>query len=182
MTTTTNPRIQEYLDNAARFTEVVTAGGDWEGASPCEGWSARDVLDHVVDTQRSFLEQRGVDVGPSPAGTPVEVWAGHQERVRAVLADEDFAATEYDGYFGRTTVADTLATFYGFDLNVHRWDLARGLGREVPFSETELDVLDRAIDGFGDALYSEGVCRPALDVPADAPRAERLLARMGRRA
>ncbi len=183
MATTTNPQIQQYVDNAARFTDVVSAGGDWAGASPCAGWTARDVLDHVVDTQRSFLEQRGVDLPSRPTGSPHEVWAAHQEQVRAVLADEEFATTEYDGYFGRTTVADTLATFYGFDMLVHRWDLARGLGQDVPFSDAELDVMDTALDGFGDALYSEGVCKPALDdVPADASRAERLLARTGRRA
>ena len=36
--------------------------------------------------------------------------------------------------------------------------------------------------GFGDALYMDGVCKPALDVPAGASRQERALARMGRRA
>jgi uncharacterized protein (TIGR03086 family) len=182
MTTTTNPQIQQYVDNAARFTEVVEAGGTWSGESPCEGWTATDVLDHVVDTQRSFLEQRGVDLGERPTGEPTALWAAHLSAVRDVLADEELVTAEYDGYFGRTSVADTLANFYGFDMLVHRWDLARGLGRDVPFSDAELDLADAALDGFGDALYSDGVCKPALAVPADAPRQERLLARMGRRA
>ena len=182
MTTTTNPLIEQYFDLVARFGEIVSAGGDWSGASPCEEWTARDVLDHVVDTQRSFLEQRGAAVGGRPDGTPEQVWAGHVDAVRRVLADHAFATEEYDGYFGRTSVADTLANFYGFDLVVHRWDLARGLGQDAAFTEQEMDALETAMAGFGDMLYSDGVCKPALDAPADAPRQERLLARMGRRA
>ena len=41
--------------------------------------------------------------------------------------------------------------------------------------------LETAFEGFGDTLYTHGVCRPAIDVAADAPRQTRLLARMGRR-
>ena len=181
MTTTTNKLTQRYLDNAALFTDVVGAGGTWSAPSPCEGWTAADVLAHVVDTQRGFLEQRGADLGERPAGSPEEVWTAHLDAVRNVLADEDFVTEEYDGYFGRTSVADTLANFYGFDLVVHRWDLARALGRDSAFSEEEMDALETGMAGFGDALYSEGVCKPALEVPVDAPRQERLLARMGRR-
>ncbi|MDO9496046.1 MAG: hypothetical protein Q7J48_10110 [Nocardioides sp.] len=57
---------------------------------------------------------------------------------------------------------------------------------------TQIDPVRRALadeafagseyDGFGDPLYAEGICAPALDVPDDAPREDRLLARMGRAA
>ncbi|WP_244931568.1 TIGR03086 family metal-binding protein [Nocardioides sp. W7] len=181
MTTTTHPQIQQYLDNAALFTEVVDAGGPWDATSPCAGWSARDVLDHVVETQRSFLAQRELDLGPAPTGEPAEVWRTHLDAVRRVVADDDLVSREYDGYFGRTTIAATLATFYGFDLLVHRWDLARGLGRDTTFSDAELETIETALAGFGEHLYDDGVCAPAVPVPDDAPRQTRLLAQMGRR-
>ena len=75
-----------------------------------------------------------------------------------------------------------MATFYGFDLIAHRWDLARALGRDERWSEAELDALERGLDGFGDAFYAEGVSKPALPVPEGADRQTALLARMGRRA
>ena len=173
-----------YDAHADRFTAVVEAAGDtdWSSPSPCEGWTAADVLDHVVDTQRDFLDKRGADVGARPEGTPQEVWAAHRDVVRRVTADDAFVSEEYDGYFGRTTVADTLANFYGFDLLVHRWDLARALGRDVTWDDAELDKIEASLEGFGDALYSDGVCKPALEVPAGASRQERVLGRMGRRA
>lgn len=173
-----------YDAHADRFTAVVEAAGDtdWSSPSPCEGWTAADVLDHVVDTQRDFLDNRGADVGARPEGTPHEVWAAHRDVVRRVTADDAFVSEEYDGYFGRTTVADTLANFYGFDLLVHRWDLARALGQDVTWDDAELDKIEASLDGFGDALYSDGVCKPAIEVPAGASRQERVLGRMGRRA
>lgn len=180
MTTTTHPQIQQYLDNAALFTEVVDTGGSWDAASPCAGWSARDVLDHVIETQRSFLAQREVDLGPAPTGEPAEAWRDHLNAIGRVVADHELVSREYDGYFGSTTIAATLATFYGFDLLVHRWDLARGLGRDIAFSEAEQETIETALDGFGEHLYDDGVCAPAVPVPDEAPRQVRLLARMGR--
>lgn len=177
-----NPQISDYRANADKFSAVVADSGDWSGASPCDGWTASDVLDHVVDSQRSFLEQRAAEIGGRPTGTPPEVWRAHQAAIGPVIADDDFVTAEYDGHFGRTSVADTLANFYGFDMLVHRWDLARALGRDVTYDDAELDRIETALDGFGDALYSEGVCRPAVDVPDGAPRQVRLLGRMGRRA
>jgi uncharacterized protein (TIGR03086 family) len=177
-----NTLIDDYLTNADRFSAVVDAAGDWTAPSPCEGWTARDVLDHVVDSQRDFLVKRDLDPGPRPEGEPRRVWAAHLDGVRRVVADDAVVAAEYDGYFGRTSIADTLANFYGFDLVAHRWDLGRALGQEVRWTEDEMDRLEKAMAGFGDALYSEGVCKPALDVAADADRQTRLLAKMGRRA
>jgi uncharacterized protein (TIGR03086 family) len=139
------------------------------------------VLDHVVETQRDFLLKRGAPIGERPVGTPQEVWAAHVAAVTQAVADEALANEEYDGYFGRTTVADTLANFYGFDMVVHRWDLGRALGQDVTWTEEEMDRLEKAMEGFGDALYSEGVCAPPVDVPDTASRQERVLGRLGRR-
>ena len=99
-----------------------------------------------------------------------------------MVADEGFATEEYDGYFGRTSVADTLANFYGFDMVVHRWDLARAVGADATWTEEEMDALETNLDALGDNLYTQGVCKPPLDVDDGAPRQERLLARLGRRA
>ncbi|WP_134741269.1 maleylpyruvate isomerase family mycothiol-dependent enzyme [Nocardioides sp. 503] len=174
----------QYLADADRFTDLLTSAQDtdWSAPSPCEGWSAADVVDHVVDTQRGFFAQRDADLGERPAGTPDEMWAAHTDAVRRTVADDAFVTLEYDGYFGRTTVADTLARFYGFDLLVHHWDVARALGRDVVWDEAEMDRIDTALDGFGEHLYAEGICKPPLEAPADAPRQVRLLARMGRTA
>jgi uncharacterized protein (TIGR03086 family) len=171
-----------YLDAADRFTATVHATSDWSAASPCEGWSAADVVDHVVDTEREFLARHDLDLGDRPIGTPADVWAQHLAVVRPLAADEDLRAREFDGFFGRTTIGAVLDDFYGFDLVVHGWDLGSASGRPTAFTDADMDALERALAGFGDHAYDDGVFRRPVDVPPDADRQTKLLALMGRRA
>ena len=170
-----------FFDAAAdRFSATVSAATDWSASSPCEGWTAANVVDHVVDAEREFLARFDLDLGDRPTGDPAEVWTAHLSAVRAVV-DEHVCAREYDGFFGRTTIGAALDDFYGFDLVVHGWDLASSQGRPTTLSDAEMDALDRAFVGFGDHAYDEGVFRPPVDVSEDADRQTRLLARTGRR-
>jgi len=175
------PEITRFLDAASRLSAVVDAVPDWTAPSPCPGWSTADVLAHLVDTQRDFLLQRGLDPGPRPEGDPVAVWRRHLERVAVLVEDDAVVTAEYDGYFGRTTIAATLADFYAFDLVVHRWDLGRAAGQPVTFSDEEMDAVEATLPTFGDALYGEGICARPVPVPDDAPRQDRILATLGRR-
>ncbi|WP_219635465.1 maleylpyruvate isomerase N-terminal domain-containing protein [Nocardioides ungokensis] len=77
-----NALIDDYLTNADRFSAVVDAAGDWTAPSPCEGWTARDVVDHVVDSQRDFLSRQDLDAGSRPTGDPQRVWRAHLDGVR----------------------------------------------------------------------------------------------------
>jgi uncharacterized protein (TIGR03086 family) len=167
------------------LTAVLEAlpAGAWSEPSPCEGWSAADVVAHLVDTQRDFLGQRGVDLGTAPdvAADPAAAWRDHAERVQEALTD-DLVATPYEGFFGPSTVGATFEKFYVWDMVVHRWDVARTAGLDGTLGDAELDRIERGIEGFGPALYLEGVCRDGIEAPADADRATRLLARLGRRA
>lgn len=165
-----------------RFGDVVDAVTDWSAPSPCDGWTAVDVLTHVVDTERDFLGTHGIDLGARPdlTGNPGGAWHDHAAAARTALADPEVPAKSFEGHFGPTTVGETLLRFYGFDLLVHRWDLAASQGRDLRFAEDELTTIDAAADGFGAALYSDGVCRGGVSAPVDADRQARLLARLGR--
>lgn len=179
-----DPRIADHLANADTFSSLVESVPPerWDASSPCEGWSAADVVQHVVGTQRDFLGGRGAACGAAPEGTPAEQWLEHCALVRRVLSDEAFATAPYDGYFGPTTVADTMRDFYGWDMVVHRWDLGRAVGQEVAWSDAECAFVGDELEGFGDQLYGEGICKPAVEAPADADAQARVLALLGRRA
>jgi uncharacterized protein (TIGR03086 family) len=181
MQTQVQPQISRFLDHAGRFSAVVDAVPDWSAPSPCPGWSAADVVAHVVDTERDFLSQRGLDVGERPDGDPSAVWRQHLEQVAVLVQDQELVSEEYDGWFGRTTLAATLADFYGWDLIVHRWDLGQAAGQPVTFTDAELDAVEGALPSFGEMLYSDGICARPVPVPDDASRQERVLATLGRR-
>ncbi|KRF30628.1 TIGR03086 family metal-binding protein [Nocardioides sp. Soil805] len=182
MTQTQHPTAQLFLDRAERFGAILDAAdGRWDAPTPCAGWTVRDVAEHAITTERDFAATHDLDVGPSPdlADLP-GAWRSHVAAVAAVLDRDGVAEREYDGYFGRTTIADTMADFYGWDLVLHGSDIARATGQEWSVTEEEAAALHATADGWGDALYSEGVCAPAVPVPDDASATDRLLARLGR--
>jgi uncharacterized protein (TIGR03086 family) len=171
------------LEPLLAVVDAVPAAG-WDAATPCEDWTARDVVVHLVETQREFLTGRGVDLGPVPdvAADPTGALRAHAGRVLAAVSDPAVAEESYDGFFGPTTVGETLAQFYVWDMVVHRWDLARATGQDAGLTDAELDRIESGARSWGDALYMDGICRPAVDVPADASRETRVLALLGRRA
>lgn len=156
----------------------------WSSSSPCEGWTTRDVVRHLIETQRNLFAPHPVDLGavPDVDDDAARAWRDHSEQVRAVLADDAVPAIAYDGYFGPTTLGATLEQFYVWDMYVHRWDIARAAGLDAALTDPELDLVEQGADSFGDALYMDGICRPGVTAPADTSRLEQVLARLGRAA
>lgn len=197
-TSATTPIQHTWREHEQPFTAVVAQVRDWDAASPCEGWSARDVLAHVIDTQREFLakhghalpgpsaSQGGAGAGTQPAAStpsahdPTQQWRTHAAAVDRLLADESVAGQRFDGFFGPTTIGETMARFYGFDLLVHRWDIGTSQGDEVGFSDEELTAIDTAVDGFGEHAYAPGIFGTPVEVGGDGTRQARVLGRTGR--
>jgi uncharacterized protein (TIGR03086 family) len=167
-----------FLQLLEPYSEVVAQVPNWTTNTPCAGWTAQDLLDHVVDTQRDFLAQREVTLPDLPT-EPTTRWEAHRAFLEGALT-EQLMATPFDGYFGPTTIGETLTRFYGFDLLVHRWDLGRATGQVVVFTEAELASITEPADSFGDMLYMEGICAAAVTVPESADAQTQLLARLGR--
>jgi uncharacterized protein (TIGR03086 family) len=180
-----NSTCAQYEAARRPLTAVVEAApaARWSDPSPCEDWTARDVVRHVIETQRELFAGRGFDLGALPAvdADPAQAWREHAERVLEVLSDDAVPAITYDGYFGRTTLGATLQQFYVWDMYVHRWDIAQAVGLDAGLTDAELDRIEQGADSFGDALYMDGICRAGAPVPPGADRVSQLLARLGRR-
>ena len=177
--------LEQYRLVAGPLTAVIDAvpAEAWSNPSPCEDWTAADVVAHLVETQRGLLRDHGVELGEAPdvAADPVAAWHRHSTQVTDALSDDAVPATAFDGFFGPTTLGETLVQFYVWDMVVHRWDVATAAGLPTTLTDAELDRAEQGIEAFGDALYMEGICRPGVEAPADADRTARVLARLGRR-
>ena len=173
---------QRFIERADAFAAILdSADQQWDAPTPCDGWTVRDVVAHAIDTERDFLARHDLEPGPAPdLGDPTTAWRVHAGAVTEVLARDSVAEREYDGYFGRTTIAATMADFYGWDLVIHGSDVARATGQSWSISDAKASELHATADGWGDALYSEGVCGGAVPVADDATATDRLLARLGR--
>lgn len=185
MTATTDVAAR-YARLSEGFAEVVGAvpPDRWEAPSPCEGWTARDVVGHVVDAHAMFLRMVGRELGtvPEVAADPAGAFAGAQAVIARDLADPARATEEADGAFGRMRWCDAVDTFLCFDLAIHRWDLARAAGLDERLPDDDVRWVWERAEQFGDDIRREGVCGPALTPPEGADAQTRLLAHLGRRA
>jgi uncharacterized protein (TIGR03086 family) len=164
-------------------TKVAAVSSEqWAAPSPCDEWTARDVVKHIVDVHGLFLGLVGRTFEPT-VRVEDDPSSAVQEAVAIVQADLDDPAQaneEFDGYFGRMSFAAAVDRFVCFDLAVHGWDLARATGLDEAMRPDEVVNVRAAIEGFGDALRQSGVCGPAVDVAPDADDQTKLLALLGR--
>ena len=172
-----------YRRLSERFTalvEEVPADG-WDAVSPCEGWTARDVLDHVVDSSCGLLGRfdRAPDVA---ADDPVARWTATRDAMQGAIDDPEVAGTEYEGFFGPTTLADTFDGFMSPDLLVHTWDIARATGLEQyePMPEDEVGRVHDRLGSLGDAIRQPGAFGAEVPVAETAPAQDRFLGFIGR--
>ena len=177
-----NHTISIFRDRADRFSTILAGvNSRWDAPTPCTDWTAEDIVRHVIATERDFLARH--DLG-SPDATadlePAQAWDQHRRSTLDILSRDGVADRAFDGHFGPTTIGDTLANFYGWDLAVHGWDIARATGQDGSITADEADNLARIAATWGEALHSVGVCGPARPVADDAGPVERLLAMVGR--
>jgi uncharacterized protein (TIGR03086 family) len=175
-----------YRRLSVAFTEKIAEvpPDRWESPSPCAGWSALDVVRHVVDTHGMFLGLVGralpEDI-PSVDDDPLAAWLVARDAVQADLDDPVRAQAEYDGAFGRSTFEKAVDGFLCFDQVVHGWDLARAAGLDETIDAEEVPVITAHAEKMGDLLRTPGVCGPALEPPRDADDQTRMLMLLGRR-
>jgi len=166
---------------AGEFGRLVAQTPDWSAASPVDGWTARDVVAHLVEWFPGFLAGGGVDLqtGPPVADDPVAAWQHHAAAVQALVeqrGDEPFTHP----HAGSHRLADAVDRFYTADVFMHSWDLARAGGRDAGLDE---DFAARLLEGMRpieQLLRDSGQYGTAVPVADDAPVVDRLIGFIGR--
>ena len=130
---TENLRI--YTKALYGFDHVVrmVPASAWSNQSPCEGWTARDVLGHVIAVQ-GYVESlaRGVEPTLNPYGTPGDLAGSDPLRAWSVARESVLAALDAPGVLDHTVqtfrAEETVDNFLAWnvvDTLAHTWDLAR---------------------------------------------------------
>lgn len=177
---------ERYARRADAFVATVAAVApdQWSAPSPCEDWTARDVVRHVVDTQGMFLGfvEREMDPHPAVDEDPEAAVRAATGRILADLEDAELAAEEFDGMMGTQAFEAAVDRFLAADLVIHRWDLARATGQDDTIPAQDLAEMQEAVKGFPvDAMRGPGAFGPEVDVADDAADQDKLLAFLGRR-
>jgi uncharacterized protein (TIGR03086 family) len=185
--TSMNDISERYDRVTAQFSERVRAvpPAAWDNPSPCDGWTAREVVRHLTEWIPAFFGSQGVEFPaiPSVDDDPVGAWETVQTTIARALADPATAAKKVETPFSTQSLAETVDMIVTGDVFTHTWDLARATGQ----SETlDPEQLRRMIASVGtmpeEALRSEGMFGPAIHVAADADDQTKFLAYLGRRA
>ena len=165
---------------AAKVAAVPAAG--WDRPTPCEGWTTRALIGHVINTQGMFLGFVGLELGdiPSVDDDPAAAWDAARGVMQDALDDPARAQAEFDGFQGRSTLEAAVNRFLCFDLVVHGWDLARSQGFDEHIAPDDIARVREQAEAFGDALRSPQAFGPAVEPPAGADDQARLLAFLGR--
>jgi uncharacterized protein (TIGR03086 family) len=163
--------------------------GDWDQPSPCDGWTALDVLGHLVTSLEMGLSILAGEPPTRPEadrpadlvdGEPAVVYADVAARCRTAVEGADLDAVR-DTPMGQRTIGDGLA-FPAIDLYVHAWDIGTAAGKDVEIPDTVVDFAHSYIDPLPDEMVrgANGAFGPVAEVPGDATLTEQFVAWTGR--
>lgn len=159
---------------SARYDAMTADQGS--AASPCEGWTAQDVIDHAVGVQAGFLgPMLGAEI---PEGAD---WPTVRDAVRAALQNDGALEGTTDmGPMG--TVPKTVP--FGIaasDLLVHAWDLARSIGADETLPEDAVAAAYAGLQRFPEQMMrAPERFGPAIECADDADMQTKMLCFAGR--
>lgn len=182
MTSTPTGPAARHAQEAARFTELVesASAGDWARPAPVDGWTALDVVKHLVEWPRGFLHGAGIEL-PALAvdADPAAAWKQHVADVQAIV-DAPAGRVLSNPHTGDRPVDEAIDQFYTGDVWLHSWDLAKALGREPDLDEERCADALAGMRPMEQMLRDSGQFGPAVPVADDAPAQDRLMGFLGR--
>lgn len=183
-------QLQElFARSVDRFADRVAAvpAGAWGDPTPCADWDVRALVNHVTGEQAwaphlvagETLEQVGDRydgdlLGDDPVGAVRARVAGS----KAAVAGADLDALVHVSW-GQIPCSEYLTQMLT-DAEVHGWDLAVATGQDATIDPEAAELLLGVWQGQEEVVRSSGVFGDAVEVPADASAADRLLGLLGR--
>ena len=163
---------------ASRWTAEKVAGArDLEAATPCPDWRVRDLMNHMLDTQRYFAGAARGENAALPAPSPPSLLTDDPTADFARATAEVTDAYAPDGVVEKTGPALGIAFS---DQLLHGWDLARATQRDATMPNGLAQAAYDCIHGLFTDEQRKGVFAPEIQVGDDATPQQRLLAYTGR--
>ena len=166
---------------AAGLTRAIGAADSraaWGAESPCDGWTAGDVADHIIDNYIGVARSLGSDV--TRTGERARDWATARDTVMQAAARDGALDTLVNGPGGQMPLGRLLAVYMQVDTLVHTWDIARAVGADESLDE---ELCRRCYERFlpvDEAMRSTGAFGPKLGYAEDDPIQVKALRFFGR--
>jgi uncharacterized protein (TIGR03086 family) len=162
----------------------------WELATPCEGWTVRELANHIVSgnfwaaelargqTIEAVGDRLDGDVlGPDPLAAYTESARVADEAFRAPGAMAAPCAVSYGPVPG-----EVYAGHRFIDVLIHGWDLAKATGQDTTLPADLVEACFEVVEPQKDLLAASGMFGSDIEVPEGADRQTQLLAELGRKA
>jgi uncharacterized protein (TIGR03086 family) len=167
----------------------VIGDGQWQAATPNEGWNVRDLVNHVTGEDLwappllagSTIAEVGDRFDGNVLGAdPLAAWiAASAGAVRAAGQDgamDRIVHLSFGDFPGREYTQQLVAEHL-----IHAWDLARAIGADERLDGELIESCASWFDAVEDAYRNAGVIAARTPVAGDADAQTVLLARFGRR-
>lgn len=177
--------LRRYIRALHGFDAVVrrTPADAWSNQSPCEEWTATDVVAHCIGMNEmiiGFTQGTAASSAEEPAiDAPATAWRASFESWAQVLDTDGALHAVAVTPWGEMAV-DRFLGFVWVDPLIHTWDLSIATGQEPVL---HLDLVERATAQLiraGDSLRAPGRFGAAVELDADANAYDRLAAVAGR--
>lgn len=174
---------------AGTFTEKVLGVGvdgalSWDAPAPVDGWTARDVVRHLIDWLSGLLDSGAgitLDHGPPVDDDPVAAWRVHAAAVQALLDDPRSADQVLTNpHFGSMPLDKAIQTLYTSDVFMHTWDLARATGQDDGLDADFAEELVTGMAPIEEMLRASGQFGTRVEVPPGSDARTRLIGFIGR--
>ena len=179
---------EKYRRAVSDFSKVVDAvpADKWVSVSPCEGWTAKHVIGHVIGgmqvisaSQTGEPPQFGDPIAAA-GDDPVRNYTAARDLALESLTEENLAKTVDGPGGGQMQLDQLIGMILANDVLIHTWDLAKAVGVEAKLDPELCEAALQAIEPMEEMVRQPSVFGPRVEPPADADAQTRLICFTGR--
>jgi uncharacterized protein (TIGR03086 family) len=179
---------QEVIDRATNLVQAFDAriqavdSSAWGNMSPCDGWTAREVVVHVGDNLLGL--GAGLTGGEArKIGADEDIvaaWGEARDGFLGALSTGDLS-TVVPGPFGPMPAEQVIGRLVCTDVLVHTWDLARATGGDETLDAAAVAGAYSGLKPMDAMIRMPGVFGPKVEAPAGADIQTEFLCFLGRK-
>ncbi len=160
---------------STRVDQISAA--QWSIPTPHADWTVRDLVAHVISTQRRVLATLGgpragtVDEG----GDLTEQWREASGAMRAALGDPARASKAIRGLLGEQPFESLVAQLICADTLVHTWELSLAIGGDASLDPDAMAASTAILTPIDDAVRRPGGFAAKISPPEGADEQTKFL-------
>lgn len=180
---------RQALDSTRKFVAGV-APAQWTSPTPCEGWDARSLVNHVVSgnlwaaelAQGRTIEEVGDRLDGDVLGSdPLGAYERSAEQADSAFSTPGALDAPCAVSYGPVP-GSVYAGHRFLDVLIHGWDLAVATGQDATLDPALVEACAEVVAPQAGMLRGSGMFGGEVAAPAGAGPQTRLLAQLGRRA